>query len=361
MTASASDRPPSASPAAADLRLRRVAHELRGPLEAIRLATDLLSRQALDAAGDEAADLLALIRRQLAQCDGLVQRLLDPGATGTADGTGNRTADETADDVLRPLLADLAVVASSRGVELIDETGDAAPRWPLDAVSLRQVVTNLVLNAIDASRPGGRVRVAAMREPPGLAVVDEGGGAATGTPLSAGTGLGLPLVREIIAPVGGRLSVEPSGTGTRAEVRIETALPTAAPKAGEDGFAAGPLAGLMILLVEDDIASATLLARSLNLEGASVQVAGAVAEAVRLSRGQSFAVAIVDEQLPDGTGSDLAVRLADRVDRPALLSLSGWTPLGADAAPFDRRLTKPVSVDRLVDAIVAVCSLNRGR
>jgi signal transduction histidine kinase len=112
-----------------------------------------------------------------------------------------------------------------------------------DPLRLRQVVTNLVANALKYTPTGGSVSVRAEREPDGafrLAVRDTGIGIAqadlptvlepfrqvdnASNRAQAGTGLGLPLTRRLVELHGGALSIESAvGAGTTVTVRLPAA------------------------------------------------------------------------------------------------------------------------------------------
>ena len=125
-----------------------------------------------------------------------------------------------------------------RGIETVYELDDGLPRLRADAGQLRQVLTNLVVNALQAMPEGGRLTVAtAARDGQvELGVTDTGEGISpaiesrlfdpffTTKDIHEGTGLGLAVVHGIVTGHGGRIDVESRpGRGTRMCVRLPVA------------------------------------------------------------------------------------------------------------------------------------------
>ena len=136
-------------------------------------------------------------------------------------------------DVLDPLLPLLGHAARQRGVTLQAFVAPDLPALQADVGQLQQVLINLVVNALEATDAGGRVTVQATRDARGIAdgvaieVADTGAGIApehrprlfepffTTKPRGQGTGLGLPICREIVRAHGGDIGIETDvGKGT---------------------------------------------------------------------------------------------------------------------------------------------------
>ena len=106
-----------------------------------------------------------------------------------------------------------------RGVALSADLGDAPLTVHADPLALRQILINLVANALAATPRGGRVWVTAAHEGADLRLTVED----TGPGISAGEGTGLALVRAMCAVRGGDFSLDsPPGSGARASVRLPT-------------------------------------------------------------------------------------------------------------------------------------------
>jgi CheY-like chemotaxis protein len=120
------------------------------------------------------------------------------------------------------------------------------------------------------------------------------------------------------------------------------------------------LAGLTVLVVEDDVDNLELIGSYIEAEGALVLSAGSIVAALALSLGHHVDVVVSDLELPDGDGcallKQLKVREA-RLDLPAIAvtgySESKWRDK-ASACGFGRFLVKPFSFDALITEIAAL-------
>ena len=112
-----------------------------------------------------------------------------------------------------------------------------------------------------------------------------------------------------------------------------------------------------VLLVEDHADSAELLRILLERHGFAVTVAGSVGTALAAALAEPMDVLVSDMDLPDGNGTELLQQLRAGGRLPAI-ALSGLDRAAdvarARAAGFDEYLGKPVSVERLVDALKRV-------
>ncbi len=199
-----------------------VAHEIRNPLGGIRLYAELLAE---DPEVTEAArGRLRKILRELDQLGAIVDEFLlyaRPAVPAPEDVALAEAVPE--------LLDALAPQAARRGIRLRPE--EPAGGWPsvhVDPLHFRQIVRNLLLNAIDASPPEGIVTVRCLRDPGGwsLEVEDQGPGIPAAdrekvfepffTTKAAGAGLGLPIVRRLALLNGVRIEVAAgSGAATK--------------------------------------------------------------------------------------------------------------------------------------------------
>src|SRR5438093_295420 len=209
-----------------------IAHELGTPLNSVLGYTQLLLREDLPA---EQASKLAVIESQ-------VQRMIE-----TIRSVLGRTRDREIGRgpvALAPLAAEaLALVATrlaGREIALRRELAPDLPPVPGDAAALRQVLINLLANAIDATEPPGTIVVGArVLSPNGrgpqmeITVSDSGHGMSeeevrrvfepfyTTKAPGRGTGLGLAIVDHIVRAHGGQVVIESSpGGGTTMRVRL---------------------------------------------------------------------------------------------------------------------------------------------
>ncbi|MFW6158049.1 MAG: ATP-binding protein [Planctomycetota bacterium] len=206
------------------------AHELKNPLSAIRMHLRLLQDDATPESRREDIDMLV---REVERMDLYLQELTDLAADRTPDAGPERvppgslkTVDlsETVDSVLRLLESRCrhAGVAVERDYHVGSPQARAAPK------RLRQVLMNLLINAIEAMPGGGSITVSTRASPPGrvrLSVTDTGGGVREQPPervfdLFSSTkehssGLGLYITRQLVQAQGGEVGCENTADGAR--------------------------------------------------------------------------------------------------------------------------------------------------
>jgi signal transduction histidine kinase len=203
-----------------------VAHEIRNPLNSIRLQLELLKRKTQK--GMASAAEVDAAMSQVDRLNTILSQLLGFGKPDVTNHTIQR--------VLPLAERSIAMVqdrAYARRVELrmiADGSGDA--RVTVDGLQIEQVLTNLLLNAVEASAENTEVsvRIAESEGTVEVAVSDRGCGIpesirehvfdAFFTTRSEGTGLGLSVSREIVAAHGGTLSFTTSDEGTTFFVRL---------------------------------------------------------------------------------------------------------------------------------------------
>ncbi len=235
-----------------------------------------------------------------------------------------------------------------------------------DAVQLRQVLVNLILNARDAMPGGGELRVSAEPEEGGrsmgggpppewrLIVADTGTGMSpevrerifepffTTKPRGQGTGLGLSIAHGIVADHGGRIEVESQpGRGTRVRVQLP-ALGSPAPDEGK-----GP-AGFTVLLVEDNEMVASVLATGLHAGMLPARWARCGQEALHLAQaeGSGLQVVAAATDLPDMTGPECLIRIAAVLPSVRGLLMAPCAE-AAEALPEAQRRRWPVLIKPL--------------
>lgn len=214
------------------------AHELRNPLQIIRAYTEDLQRELHDENhADAAKESCTEIVEEIGRMNRLVEQFLGFSRPPAHPGSGRGSVA----DALPAAVGMLRPTAERAGVQLALRMSPEKPPppggWivPMDGDTLRQVITNLVLNAIQATRTGGRVAVEA--ETAGRATLlirisDEGKGVPEAdrqrifepfyTTRPGGSGLGLALTLRSVQQAGGRLellSARPNG-GACFELRL---------------------------------------------------------------------------------------------------------------------------------------------
>jgi len=366
--------------------LATLAHELRNPLAPIRTATELLQLHHDDPAITERA--LGILGRQVAHLVRLVDDLVDINRISRGE-VELRLAPvelaavvETALEISRPLLD------QARHIVTVD-----VPATGLlvrgDRARLAQALSNLLNNAAKYTPPGGRVTVrgVAQWDQGVLAVTDTGAGIpadkleeifelftrvkspATGT--TDGLGIGLALVRRLVALHGGTVRAHSpgAGQGTTIELRLplvpaSAAAPAAAPMLAPVAAPMAALPGsrppLRILLVDDNIDAAVSQGVLLELRHHQVRVAHTGHDALEAARDFAPQVALLDLRLPDTTGYALAsaLRTLPGGDRLVGIAQTGWEePVDRaqqTAAGFAAYLVKPVdwgTLDQLLESV----------
>jgi signal transduction histidine kinase len=195
-----------------------LAHEVRNPLNSIGLQLSILERRVKRLDGDLGAELRELcdvIRSEISRLDGLVGDVLLFSRTNHLHH-GAGSLDDIADEVLRLLRleAEQASVVLTRA----HSQGPRLPPVPLDGERMKQVVINLVRNALEAVGPTGHVTVeTGLAEGRAfLRVRDDGPGVPPGidvfqlfvTTKPKGTGLGLSIAQQIVSDHGGSVTVD---------------------------------------------------------------------------------------------------------------------------------------------------------
>lgn len=206
---------------------------------------------------------------------------------------------------------------------------------------LEQLLLNLAVNAREAMPAGGAFTIQATRADAGivLQVADTGPGIApewqhrvfepffTTKPAGQGTGVGLALVAEIVAEWGGQIQLE-----NQPGACFRIFLPQPAPGSAH------------ILLVEDEPALRSLMARTLRQAGHTVHEAESAAVALAASSPPDLL--ITDLQLRGLAGDELAQSLCARWPGLRVLKISGQPPVGT--GPDENFLQKPFSANNLV-------------
>ncbi|HVF48437.1 MAG TPA: ATP-binding protein [Pyrinomonadaceae bacterium] len=208
-----------------------VAHEVKNPLSAIKSIAQVM-REDTQLDGEYTRDL-DLIVGETDRLNRSVTQLLNFARTSPPADAPQRAA-----EVVRTTVALLRAEANGRGVILERRGGeDAEEQLELDgaqAAALRDALSNLLLNALQATPTGGRVTVESHVETEAylIAVEDSGGGVPAAireriwepffTTKQRGTGLGLAIVRKRMEEVGGstRLASKQPAQGARFELRL---------------------------------------------------------------------------------------------------------------------------------------------
>jgi signal transduction histidine kinase len=205
--------------------------------------------------------------------------------------------------------------------------------------ALREAVTNLVLNAIEALPNGGHIvlRVSQVASRVCLDVIDDGVGMTTDVQRRAflpffttkgvkRTGLGLSVAYGIVQEHGGDMELSSSeGRGTRVTISLPAAEGvTILPEVPEETAAGGPRP-LRVLIVDDEALVRQTVAELVATEGHQVHEAGSGAEAlVLLETGQAIDLVLTDLGMPQMNGWDVARAVRARWPGTRVALLTGW-------------------------------------
>lgn len=365
---------------AKDEFLSVVSHELRSPLNAILGWNRIL---AIKRGDDPEVKAVSPRIEQSAKAQlKMVNDLLDLGriVTGKLRITPRPVRFATllgvAIDAVRPS-------AAAKGLEIVTDIPAERAVIMADPDRLSQVVSNLLSNAIKFTPPGGRITVQLREsaERSVLSVSDTGQGIrpdllpyifdrfrqgdSSTTRGASGLGLGLTLVREIVALHGGTVSASSEGENRGATFTVSLPVsPDQAQLRETHGTRAGSthaaqLAGLSILVVDDEPDARAVLAETLRLEGARVSTGDSVQAALtHLSDPQArFDVIVTDIGMPEEDGYSLIrkLRRMQSGDRVVAIALTGYAARSdveaAIDAGFDMHIPKPVDFDSFVPII----------
>ncbi len=353
--------------------LSHIGHELRTPLTAVLGYAELLLEHEMNPAEREGA--LRAIKRGGTHLADLLGELLDH-ARLESGAVAIRESDVFIRDAIREVVELLRPRAADRGLRLDAECDASVPEAVrTDPLRLRQILVNLVSNAIKFTRAGG---VTIRASAPGalrLEVIDTGIGM-SGEQVArlfrpfvqadestehrfGGTGLGLVISRELAEKLGGTIGVD-SLPGRGSTFRVD--LPLVTPAAGATPTRAASarpapqperLRG-RVLLAEDGEDNRRLLATLLERAGLEVVPARDGYEAADLSSSGRFDLLLIDLDLPGLTGFDVASRArAAGVRAPVVALTANVAPDVRErclAGSFDDYLTKPITRDALLAA-----------
>lgn len=358
--------------------LATLAHELRNPLAPIRNGLHLLRH--VQSGTEQYDKLRTMMERQLAQLVKLIDELLEVSRIATGKIILQRerldvrdvvrTAVESCEPLFQAAKHTLTLKLPSRALWVV---GDPA--------RLAQAVSNLLNNAAKYTPNGGEVEVTLTRSRGEVVVSVQDNG--LGIPAAmlgrvfdmfaqvnqtldraqGGLGIGLSLVRSLVALHGGSVSARSAGPGQGScfTLRLPSAPSGEAPQPASTAPGAealAPVRRLRVLVVDDNVDAADSLAILLQASGHDTRVAYGGQQALQAAQAFQPEAIFCDLGMPGMGGFELASRLRQdaRFDDTALIAVTGWgtedDKRRTQRAGFDFHLTKPAGPDNL-QAILA--------
>ena len=351
--------------------LATLSHELRNPLAPLRMVAEIVRA---NAGGNSRLQWASgLIERQVKHLARLVDDLLDLSRIATTEVTLVTASADLRDIVWQAVEMNRAAVEAKRHNLWVDVP---ERRYLLDCDSARlvQVVSNLLSNAIKYTGRGGSIHIAASTEGAyvALRVRDNGAGIdadvlpyvfdmfvqgkQTAARSEGGLGIGLTLVKRIVALHGGEVIAASDGPGKGSEFIVRLPLIGRVHMSGERTVSTttAALAPMRRVLIADDNPDITeSLAILLRQYGHEVRTAGDGAEALQIAHEFLPDAVVLDLGLPlhDGWAVARELRQDARHKDTLLVALSGYGQAehreSSRDAGFDHHLVKPIDTEEL--------------
>lgn len=265
-------------------------------------------------------------------------------------------------------------MALAKGIEVrVEVLSDPSPTAIQgNEAEIRNVLTNLVFNAVDAMPRGGALTLSCARsEKEAVVEVRDTGTGMTEevrrrclepfytTKGERGTGLGLSVALGTVERHGGTIEIE-SEMGRGTTMRLRFPLGVAADAAGAEAAEAVGGRSARVLVAEDDGMIREMLSGYLSAAGHSVVLAKDGREAIETFRAGGFDLVVTDMAMPEMSGTQLAAEIRRAGSKVPVILLSGlgeqMRAEGADLGGIDLVLGKPVSLAALAQAVATLTS-----
>ncbi|MET0794483.1 MAG: ATP-binding protein [Polyangiaceae bacterium] len=374
---------------AKDHFLATVSHELRTPLNVI-LGWAVVLREREQELAPEVQRALNVIERNARAQARLIEDVLDLSRISSGK-LSLKLGPVHLGEAVRVAALNLRPAAEAKGITLTADGPLAQPQLMINADGdrLQQVLWNLLTNALKFTPKGGSIVIFAERvgSEVRVQVSDSGEGMpaavlpyvfepfrqadASTTRRHGGLGLGLSLVKQIVAAHGGTVEVSSPGVGRGATFLVRlparaatdavqslSARKAAALRLGD----AGPLSGIAIVVVDDEQDARELVGEAFSSAGASVHLAASAEEALALIERVRPAALVSDIGMPHEDGYALMRRLralsAEQGGQIPALALTAYAQAEdaerAFEAGYQRHVSKPVDPLTLVDLVVGL-------
>src|SRR5882724_8668281 len=372
--------------------LATASHELRTPLNSILGWAQLMRTGTLD--GSSSARALLTIERNTKTLAQIIEDLLDVSRI-IAGKLRLDVRPVELDSVVEAALEAIRPATDAKNIQLDVSLDSGVGAVSGDAGRLQQVVWNLLSNAIKFTPSGGQVSVKLERDASRarITVSDSGEGIgeeflpyvfdrfrqadSTFARMHGGLGLGLAIVRHLVELHGGSVGADSRGKGEGATFTVS--FPLLAPErnaaahpgplvdSGQHSFdEPKDLAGLSVMIVDDEHDARELLVAMLELRGASVIAVSSVAEALETlsnaTNGSRPDVLVSDIGMPGEDGFDLIAMVRamgpERGGDIPAIALTAYASAEdrarVFAAGFQRHVAKPVEPSSLATAVAGL-------
>jgi PAS domain S-box-containing protein len=359
--------------------LALLAHELRNPLAPIRYA--LAANKKPGRTSEQRRQAEAIIERQVAHMSRLLDDLLDVSRITRGALELKKTRSELT-SIIGAAIETARPVLDAKHHTLVLDLPSQPVQLQADVVRLAQVFSNLLINAAKYTDPGGRIQLRAFQKDDEVVVSVRDNGIGISADMlprvfnmffqthsalaraEGGLGVGLSLVRGLLALHGGTVEARSEGPDRGSEFTVRLPLGDATPAVTDADAEAEQIsadAGLKILVVDDNRDAADTCAMLLETSGHHVQTAYTGRQALELARVFRPHAVLLDIGLPDVDGYTLAgqVRAMPWGRGTVLVAVTGWGQeedrQRAVAAGFDHHLVKPISaetVETLLQSLV---------
>ena len=338
-----------------------VAHDFNNTIQAILARVQLLQDQTQD---EEIVRWLKVVEQAALDGAETVRRIQEFARVRADKAFVSLDLEEIIKDAVIVTQARWKDEAEAKGIK-IELDIETAPTPPVrgNASELREVFTNMILNAVDALPQGGRIRFSTRTE--GGEVVVSVGDSGMGmseevrkrvfdpfftTKGVKGTGLGMSVAFGIISRHGGSIGIQSQeGKGTTFDVRLPIGKEAEEKVAGEK---ARVTRSGKILLVDDVKALRDAFSRMLMRAGHTVRLAANGRDALEIFDHEDFDMVFTDLGMPEMSGWEVAKSIKEKNPRVPVILITGWGAQLDDGkakeSGVDRILSKPFTIQDIL-------------
>lgn len=365
---------------AKDEFLMTVSHELRTPLNAIMGWSEILLEQQSDTAEIKLG--LETIERNARNQMRIVEDLLDSSRIVSGNLLLQKVPVNLV-QVIKEIIEDMNLVAQRKKISILFNNTLDSVKVFADAERLKQIVNNLLVNAIKFSFPDNIIVLELSVAGPSvkLTVKDFGEGIESDllpvifdrfkqadgslTRKYGGLGLGLSIARFLTEAHKGQLTVDSDGKGEGSTFTLTLPLyQSAFTEAPKEDIPSKPLLkpllGTKILIVDDDDDCRTVVETALRMHGAEVQSVASVAEAMSVNAPTNLQMIVCDLSMPDEDGFSFVDKIragnTPFEKHIPMMALSAFADKGNENKAlhqgFDLFVGKPVAITHLVQSIL---------